>query len=59
MAVDADAEARAGNGRFLIADATPDAVFTREDLSDEQLLFGRAAEEFMRVEVLPRAADLW
>ena len=53
------AEARAGNGRFLIADTAPDAVFTREDLSDEQLLFGRAAEEFMRTEVLPRVADLY
>ena len=59
MAVHTDAEARAGNGRFLIADSAPDAVFTREDLSEEQLLFGRAAEEFMRVEVLPRAADLY
>jgi alkylation response protein AidB-like acyl-CoA dehydrogenase len=54
-----DAEARAGNGRFLIADSAPDAVFTREDLSDEQLLFGRATEEFMRTEVLPREADLY
>lgn len=59
MAVPTDAEARAGNGRFLVADSDPGAVFTREDLSDEQLLFGRAAEEFMRVEVLPRAADLY
>ena len=59
MPVHADAEARAGNGRFLIADSAPDAVFTREDLSEEQLLFGRAAEEFMRLEVLPRAADLY
>lgn len=59
MAVPTDAEARAGNGRFLVADSDPAAVFTREDLSDEQLLFGRAAEEFMRVEVLPRAADLY
>lgn len=59
MAVPTDAEARAGNGRFLVADSDPGAMFTREDLSDEQLLFGRAAEEFMRVEVLPRAADLY
>ncbi len=59
MAVRTDAKAHAGNGRFLIADSAPDAVFTREDLSEEQLLFGRAAEEFMRLEVLPRAADLY
>ena len=50
---------RAGNGRFLIADTAPEAVFTREDLSDEQLMFGRAAEEFMRTEVLPRAEELY
>jgi alkylation response protein AidB-like acyl-CoA dehydrogenase len=52
-------EIRAGQGRFLVADTPPDAVFTREDLSDEQLLFGRAAEEFMRTEVIPREADLY
>ena len=34
-------------------------MFTREDLSEEQLLFGRAAEEFMRTEVVPRAADIY
>ena len=50
---------RAGSGRFLVSDTTPDAVFTREDLSDEQLLFGRAAEEFMRTEVVPRAAEIY
>jgi alkylation response protein AidB-like acyl-CoA dehydrogenase len=59
MAVPTDADTRAGNGRFLVADSDAGSVFTREDLSDEQLLFGRAAEEFMRVEVLPRAADLY
>ena len=50
---------RAGSGRFLVGDTTPDAVFTREDLSEEQLLFGRAAEEFMRTEVVPRAAEIY
>ncbi|MCY0672140.1 hypothetical protein OVX45_27710, partial [Klebsiella pneumoniae] len=59
MTVQLDAGPRAGNGRFLAADTSPDAAFTREDLSEEQLLFGRAAEEFMRTEVLPRAADLY
>lgn len=59
MTVHLEAGPRAGNGRFLVADTPPDAAFTREDLSDEQLLFGRAAEEFMRTEVLPRAADLY
>jgi alkylation response protein AidB-like acyl-CoA dehydrogenase len=59
MTVQLDAGPRAGNGRFLVADSTPDAVFTREDLSEEQLLFGRAAEEFMRTEVVPRAAEIF
>ena len=59
MTVHLDPGTRAGNGRFLIADVAPNAVFTREDLSEEQLLFGRAAEEFMRTEVLPRTAELY
>ncbi len=54
-----DTDMRAGSGRFLVGDTTPDAVFTREDLSEEQLLFGRAAEEFMRTEVVPRAAAIY
>ena len=59
MAINLDTGVRGGSGRFLAGDTTPDAVFTREDLSDEQLLFGRAAEEFMRTEVLPRVAELY
>jgi butyryl-CoA dehydrogenase len=59
MATNLETGVRGGSGRFLAGDTTPDAVFTREDLSDEQLLFGRAAEEFMRTEVLPRAAELY
>ena len=54
-----DADVRAGNGRFLVADTAPADVFTREDLSEEQLLFGRAAEAFMRTEVIPRAAEIY
>ena len=59
MAMHNGAAPHAGNGRFLVGESTPDAVFTREDLSDEQLLFGKAAEEFMRTEVIPREADLY
>jgi alkylation response protein AidB-like acyl-CoA dehydrogenase len=59
MRVHVDAAPDAGNGRFLISDVAAGVVFTREDLSEEQLLFGRVAEEFMRTEVLPRAADLY
>lgn len=59
MPVPVDAAPDAGNGRFLVSDVAADAVFTREDLSEEQLLFGRVAEEFMRTEVLPRASELY
>ena len=59
MTLQLDARARGSNGRFLVADTAPSAAFTREDLSEEQLLFGRAAEEFMRTEVLPRVAELY
>ncbi len=40
-------------GRFLSSNANPQEVFTREDLSEEQLMFGRTAAEFMQKEVLP------
>jgi len=46
-------------GRFLTTSIGPDDIFTREDLTDEQRLFGRAAAEFMRGEVLPREARLY
>jgi alkylation response protein AidB-like acyl-CoA dehydrogenase len=59
MTMHMDAGVRGGAGRFLAGDTPAAAVFTREDLSEEQLLFGRAAEEFMRTEVLPRAAELY
>ena len=58
MTIQIAAATRSGSGRFLAGDTSAEAVFTREDLSEEQLLFGRAAEEFMRTEVLPRAAEL-
>ena len=34
-----------------------DDIFTREDLTEEQRLFGRTAAEFMRGEVLPHEAQ--
>ena len=40
-------------GRFLTTDVRPEAVFVREDLSEEQRMFGRTAAEFMQKEVLP------
>ncbi|HSE98237.1 MAG TPA: acyl-CoA dehydrogenase family protein [Blastocatellia bacterium] len=41
-------------GGFLIEDRTPAEVFTPEEISEEQRMFARAAEEFLRKEVLPR-----
>ncbi len=43
---------------FLITDVTPEQVFTRDDLSGAQQMFGRIAEDFMRAEVLPRDAEI-
>jgi alkylation response protein AidB-like acyl-CoA dehydrogenase len=40
-------------GQFLSSTLRPDDVFVREDLTDEQRLFGRTALEFMQREVLP------
>jgi alkylation response protein AidB-like acyl-CoA dehydrogenase len=45
-------------GDFLLATATPDEVFTREDLTDEQVIVGKAAREFYEREVAPRSDDL-
>jgi len=48
-----------GGGTFLIRSLNPGDLFTREDLSDEQRLFGRTAAEFMRNEVLPNQPRLY
>jgi alkylation response protein AidB-like acyl-CoA dehydrogenase len=48
-----------GGGTFLIRSLDPDFLFTRDDLSDEQRLFGQTAAEFMRKEVLPNEAKLY
>jgi alkylation response protein AidB-like acyl-CoA dehydrogenase len=47
------------SGRFLLEDASPDDIFTREDVSEEQQLFARTAERFMRDEVLPQAEQIY
>ncbi|HEV2912964.1 MAG TPA: acyl-CoA dehydrogenase family protein [Pyrinomonadaceae bacterium] len=44
---------RTGGGDFLSATTTSEEVFTREDLSGAQQMFGRIAQDFMRTEVLP------
>ena len=40
-------------GQFLTNDVRADEMFVREDLSEEQRMFGRTAAEFMQKEVLP------
>ena len=46
-------------GRFLTDHVGPGDVFTREDLTAEQKLFGQTAAEFMRREVIPNAPRLY
>jgi alkylation response protein AidB-like acyl-CoA dehydrogenase len=41
-------------GSFLIEDRSPDEVFTPEQISEEQRMFARTAEEFLRKEVIPQ-----
>ena len=44
---------------FLTSSASAAEVFTREDLSGAQQMFGRIAADFMRAEVLPREAEIY
>jgi alkylation response protein AidB-like acyl-CoA dehydrogenase len=46
-------------GSFLFEDREAGEVFTREDISEEQQMFARVAEEFMAKEVLPRAEQIY
>jgi alkylation response protein AidB-like acyl-CoA dehydrogenase len=46
-------------GGFLLLNAAPDEIFTREDLSPAQQMFGRVAEDFVRTEVVPRLQQIW
>ncbi len=48
-----------GGGVFLHVTATADQVFTREDLSSAQQMFGRIAADFMRTEVLTREKEIY
>src|SRR5438034_2951267 len=49
----------ATGGQFLTDDVHPDDVFIREELSEEQRMFGQTAAEFMQREVLPVADRLY
>jgi alkylation response protein AidB-like acyl-CoA dehydrogenase len=44
---------------FLFVNEGPDEIFTKEDISEEQQLFARTAEQFMREEVVPQAEQLY
>ena len=46
-------------GQFLSSPLRSDDVFVREDLTDEQRLFGQTALEFMQKEVLPVVQRLY
>jgi alkylation response protein AidB-like acyl-CoA dehydrogenase len=48
-----------GRGAFLTRPLDPDDLFTRDELTGEQLLFGQTAAEFMRKEVLPHEQRLY
>ena len=52
-------QAPARGGQFLTSVAVAAEVFVREDLSDEQRLFGQTALEFMQKEVLPVVQRLY
>ena len=45
-------------GSFLIADATPEDIFTPEDFSDEQQEIARTTAEFAEKSILPRANEI-
>lgn len=46
-------------GSFLFEDRSPNDVFTREDISEEQQMFAGVAAEFMQKEVVPRAEQIY
>jgi alkylation response protein AidB-like acyl-CoA dehydrogenase len=49
----------AAGGQFLTEPLECEDLFTREDLSEEQRLFGRTAAEFIEKEVLPVVKQLY
>jgi alkylation response protein AidB-like acyl-CoA dehydrogenase len=58
MSATSDSLESVGGGEFLTGRVTAEQVFTREDLSGAQQMFGRIAEDFMRTEVVPRDAEI-
>ena len=59
MATDTQAAVVAATGgSFLIEDRTPNEVFTPEDFTEEQIMIGQAADDFMMKEMVPRLPEL-
>jgi alkylation response protein AidB-like acyl-CoA dehydrogenase len=54
----ADPVVAAKGGSFLIEERAPDEVFTPEDLSEEQVMIGQTADDFMVKELVPRLPEL-
>ena len=50
---------RVGGGTFLTRALVADDMLTRDDLTDEQRLFGQTAAEFMKNEVVPNESRLY
>src|SRR5689334_23977294 len=46
-------------GEFLTRDCASDDIFTPEEISEEQHMFARTAEEFLRKEVIPREDEIY
>jgi alkylation response protein AidB-like acyl-CoA dehydrogenase len=55
----AHTQAPIAGGQFLTTAVNPNDVYVREDLTDEQRLFGQTAAEFMHKEVLPVVERLY
>src|SRR5690349_24737932 len=53
------AQATVSGGQFLTTPVDANEVFIREDLSEEQRLFGRTAAEFMQKEIVPVVERLY
>jgi len=55
----APTQAPATGGQFLKSPVNAEEIFVREDLTEEQRLFGQTAAEFMQKEVLPVVQRLY
>src|SRR6266571_1413141 len=58
MATTSLPRAASRGGSFLVEACTPEDVFSPADLTDDQKLIGRTAEEFVQNEVVPLIPDL-